>query len=220
MSIIEFFRRPPKYRYTMEEIEALENYIQEQFGPIESVFHEKKSPDIHLDIYLFKPTPEDPFMKLVTVGVGAYTMNVPQEYKGLGMDRAELVITLPENWNVKNFDERNYWPIRLLKQVGRLPILCETWIGEGHTISSETPEPFADSTKLNSCLLIDAQNNDFQQMSVLLPSGKKIRFYNILPLYQEELDYKQKYGSAALVEELSHAGVGLVIDPERVNVCK
>ena len=220
MGIFSFLRRRPKYAYTINETEALEAYIEKQYGEIETVFHELKSPDIHLDIYVIKPTEQENYYKLVTVGVGAYQMQVPQNLQGLGMDKAELVIFLPSHWNIKGIKDVDYWPIRMMKQIGRLPILCNTWIGEGHSIASEEGKPYAENTKLNSCFLLCARAEDGAAQSVLLPSGKKVRFYQIVPAYREEMDYKLENGCNALVQRMIENGVDMVIDPNRKNVCK
>lgn len=220
MGLFSFFRRRPKYLYCKDDLEALEAYIEQQYGEIETVFHELKSPDIHLDIYVVKPTEEAPYYKLISLGVGAYQMHVPQNLQSLGMDRAELVVFLPANWNIKSAKEVDYWPIRMMKQVGRLPIMCKTWIGEGHSISSEDGEPYAENTKLNSCFLLCADDNQGADQSILLPSGKKVRFYQIISVYQEEMDYKLELGVGALLQRLDENGIDMVIDPKRKNVCK
>lgn len=220
MSIFSLFRRKPKYLYSQNDALALEDYITQQYGEVETVFHELKSPDIHLDIYVIKPTQQENYYKLVTVGVGAYQMQVPQNLQGLGMDRAELVIFLPSDWNIKGIKDVDYWPIRMMKMVGRLPIVCKTWIGEGHSIASQDGNPYAENTRQNSCFLLCSMSEEGEARSLLLPSGKKVRFYEIIPTYQEEMDYKLQNGCQALVQKLYENGITKTIDPQRKNVCK
>jgi hypothetical protein len=51
-------------------------------------------------------------------------------------------------------DERVYWPIRLLKGLGRLPHEYSTFLWYGHTIpNGDPPEPYAEGTNL-CCALI------------------------------------------------------------------
>ena len=92
------------YLYTEQEIGEYECYIQENFGEYKEVLHEIISPDIHLDIILVPPTDEDPYYKLVTMGMGAYTMNVPEELKDKDLEYAEMVLYLPKSWNIKSTD--------------------------------------------------------------------------------------------------------------------
>lgn len=55
-------------------------------------------------------------------GVGAYRMSVPKEVSGYELEHTELIVYLPEDWNLSSDDEKDYWPIRLLKIIGRIPI--------------------------------------------------------------------------------------------------
>ena len=108
--------------YTEEEMEAVEGHIEQYFGKVENVFHELVSPDIHVDICIVPPTEERDYYTLVTMGMGAHRMNVPEELAEYKLERAELAIALPRNWKLKHEDlknERWYWPIRLLKTLAR-----------------------------------------------------------------------------------------------------
>ncbi len=62
-------------------------------------------------------------------------MNVPSALDEYELYYAELMIDLPPEWLVQDDDENNYWPIRWLKILARLPIDSDTWLGYGHTIA-------------------------------------------------------------------------------------
>ena len=96
------------------------------------MFHEIASPDIHVDICIVPPTEERDYYTLVTMGMGAHRMNVPEELAEYKLERAELAIALPADWKLDQEsmkDEKWYWPIRLLKSLARLPIGSDTWLG-------------------------------------------------------------------------------------------
>jgi len=102
--------------YTEKELKVIDLHINNSFGECKNVFHEIASPDIHVDICVIEPTKERNHYTLVTMGMGAHKMNIPTEFKSNKIDRAELVVTLPPDWDLTNFDEEiNYWPIRWLK---------------------------------------------------------------------------------------------------------
>ena len=65
--------------YSEEEIECIENHIEKQFGELGEVFHEIVSPDIHVDIWIINPTPKHNYYTLVTMGMGAREMDVPEK---------------------------------------------------------------------------------------------------------------------------------------------
>ena len=112
----------PTEVYTEEELDVVESHIEKHFGAYVNVFHEIVSPDIHLDICIVDPTEERNYYMLVTLGMGAHRMNVPEELAEYKLERAELMIALPPDWKIHENDEEHYWPIRLLKSLARLPI--------------------------------------------------------------------------------------------------
>ena len=200
--------------YTEEEMEAVEGHIEQYFGKVENVFHELVSPDIHVDICVVPPSEERDYCTLVTMGMGAHRMNVPEELAEYKLERAELAIALPADWKLDQEsmkDERWYWPIRLLKGLARFPIECETWLGCGHTMDNE--EPFAGNTKLCASILIEPQNAEDGSEVCVLPGGEEVNFYQVIPLYEDELNYKLEHDADALLDKM--AGISFVVNPTR-----
>ena len=200
--------------YTEEEMEAVEGHIEQYFGKFENVFHELVSPDIHVDICVVPPSEERDYCTLVTMGMGAHRMNVPEELAEYKLERAELAIALPADWKLDQEsmkDERWYWPIRLLKGLARFPIECETWLGCGHTMDNE--EPFAGNTKLCASILIEPQNAEDGSEVCVLPGGEEVNFYQVIPLYEDELNYKLEHDADALLDKM--AGISFVVNPTR-----
>ena len=200
--------------YTEEEMEAIEGHIQQYFGDFENVFHELASPDIHVDICVVQPSAERDYYTLVTMGMGAHRMNVPEELAEYKLERAELAIALPKDWKLKQEDmrdERWYWPIRLLKTLARLPIASDTWLGFGHTMDKE--EDFAKDTKLCAAILTGPQDTEDGSEVCILPSGEEVNFYQVIPLYRDELEYKLAHDADALLDKMN--GISFVVEPDR-----
>ena len=202
--------------YTEEEMEAVEGHIQQYFGKFENVFHELSSPDIHVDICVVPPSEERDYYTLVTMGMGAHRMNVPEELAEYKLERAELAIALPGNWKLKREDlknERWYWPIRLLKTLARLPIASDTWLGFGHTMDHE--EDFAKDTKLCAAILTGPQGTEEGSEVCVLPGGEEVNFYQVIPLYRDELEYKMEHDADALLDKMN--GISFVTYNTRPN---
>ena len=200
--------------YSEEEMSAVEQQIQKSFGAFERVFHELVSPDIHVDICMVPPAEERDYYTLVTMGMGAHRMNVPEELAEYKLERAELAIALPADWKLDKEsmeEERWYWPIRLLKVLARLPIANDTWLGWGHTMDNQSS--FAANTELCASLLTAPQCVDEGDGVCILPNGEEVNFYQVIPLYQEELDYKLEHGADALLEKM--ANISFVVNPKR-----
>ena len=200
--------------YSEDEMSAIEQHIKNTFGEFENVFHELVSPDIHVDICVVPPSEERDYYTLVTMGMGAHRMNVPEELAEYKLERAELAIALPGNWKLKREDlknERWYWPIRLLKTLARLPIASDTWLGFGHTMDNE--EDFAKDTKLCAAILTGPQDTEDGSEVCILPSGEEVNFYQVIPLYREELEYKMEHDADALLDKMN--GISFVVEPDR-----
>lgn len=184
---------PKPILYTEAEIFALEKHITTHFGNFANVVHEIISPDIHVDIAIIEPTNERNFYTLVTMGMGAHRMNVPQELTDYKLDRAEMVVCLPPDWKVMEEDEKWYWPLRWLKILARLPIENKTWLGFGHTVPNGAP--FADNTKLSGV----------------------VNFYQMLPLHEEEMNFKIANDFDALIDRMPE-DVSVVVNINRPSV--
>lgn len=201
--------------YEEEELDALEEHIKDYFGDFPTVFHEITSPDIHCDVYIIPPSDEKNYYTLMTVGMGAHIMDIPDDLDTSEYGRAELLICLPPNWKVGENKEEWFWPISLLKSLSRLPINCDSWLGWGHSVDNQ--QPFAENTELCGSLLIYPENVEDGAEYCVLPNGDRVNFFEVIPLYREEMNFKIDNGTTALLEQMQ--GVGHVIEINRPNCC-
>ena len=211
----------PMYLYDDKDLNEVDQFITKAFGDFDNVFHEIVSPDIHLDVCFIPPTEEEPFYKLVTMGAGAYEMSIPDNWKEYNLERAEYVIYVPKDWNLQSDDMKDYWPIRVLKEVARLPILCDTWLTFGHTVQSdEEGTPYAENTRFNSVMLDFCENHQ-GEVQLETSSGKIINFYQVIPLYPEELSYKMENNAETLIDMFDDENIDYkVVDINRTCVIK
>lgn len=203
--------------YSEDEIDIIEKHIEHYYGNFEFVFHEKVSPDIHVDICLIPPSEECNWYTLVTMGMGAHLMNVPNQLEEEQLERAELVICLPEYWKLDKEhlkDEKWYWPIRLLKELARFPGENNTWLGWGHTVSYDGPLSY--TTELCASILINPPCGNVGGNTCTLPDGEEVNFYQVIPLYGDELEYKLKNGTQKLLDKMNDNI--LLVNPHRLNV--
>ena len=203
--------------YTEDELDIVEKHIGKYFGEFDNVFHEIVSPDIHVDICVIPPREKRNCYTLVSMGMGAHRMNVPEELAKYKLERAELAIALSPDWKLDKEslqDEKWYWPIRLLKSTARLPIQCDTWLGWGHTVGLGEGETYAENTELCGCILIDPPVSETDGTICVLPTGENVIFYQVIPLYKDEIEYKNKHGADALFHKWS-GKVSYVVDPCR-----
>ena len=200
--------------YTTEEFDAVSEHISRHFGAFDSVMHELISPDIHVDVCIIDPTEERNYYTLVTLGAGAHRMTLPEEVDGQQWGRAEFMICLPPDWDIQSPDENWYWPIRCLKSTARLAGNEDSWLGPWHTVSNAKGQ-YADNTDFAGLILLWPQDASEEANTCVLPGGDEVNFYQIFPLYEEEIQYKLEYGSEALIENM--ADVDHVVDIHRPN---
>ncbi len=180
------------------------------------------SDTIHLDVLYIKPSENRDYHSFVTLGMSNIAMN---PIEGAEDDKySELMICLPKDWKVSDEDFKNeeyYWPIRWLKILARLPHENNSWLSFGHTIPNGDPAmPFSEETKLSSMLLLPPVGIDNEFWNLEISDSKNVKFYNLVPLYQEELSYKLKNGVDSLFDKFEEINLGLVLDINRKNSCK
>ena len=218
-----WFKKKLPELYTEDEMNAVESHISSHFGEYKSVLHEIVSPDIHVDICMIEPTAERNYHTLVTMGMGAHRMKVPKDLRKSKVDRAEVLITLPPDWKLpigdlevsgEGGDEKWYWPLRWLKILARLPGEQDTWLGYGHTVPSG--EPFAENTDLCGVLITMPYYFGNEAAVCTFPDGTEINFYQVVPLYDNEMNFKIENGAEAL-EDLFPDDFDMVVDVDRKN---
>lgn len=204
--------------YGEEDWKAVDAHIERYFGKSENVFHELVSPDIHVDIYIIPPTAERNYYTLATHGMGAHRMNVPAGLADRKLERAELIVCLPPDWKIGQEEEEWYWPIRWLKIMARLPINEDSWLGWGHTVANPDDAPFAGNTGLCGVMLMAPGAFGEESFCCPLPDGDEVNFYQLLPLYFEEMQFKLAHDAGALLERFPEQLLE-VVDINRPNVC-
>ena len=173
-----------QYQYTKKEERKVMRYIERQFGKYERILSSEKDRfGVQLGIIVFPPTDEQPFYKLVTKGAGAIRMD--RAPKG-NPKRAEYVIFLPPEWDMKFEEESSYWPLDALYNVLEIPLAEGGWLASGARV--EWGRPLAENVGFDSFLLtaaIGRENQPVQPLRLKL-FGDKLYFYHLFPLYPEE----------------------------------
>lgn len=202
-------------------LEPVQDHVERHLGEVHMVFHELVSPYVHLDVLELAPTDERPHWTLITCGMSARPMEAAPEDAPRHL---ELMLSLPPDWKLSTEDfedERWYWPVRLLKMLGRLPHEYSTWLGIGHTIpNDDPPEPYAPGTELCGAIILPPLlvPDDFAVLE--RPGEDAIHFLAAVPLYGHEMDFKLQHGTDALIEAWHREGVEVseLVDPQRASL--
>ena len=204
-----------------EHIDSVTEHIERHIGEVTMVFHELVSDLVHIDVHHVPPEPGRDFHTLITTGMSKKPMTVPEGAEEFRF--AELVLCLPADWKLtrEDFaDEANYWPIRLLKTLARLPHEYDTWLGPGHSIPNggEQPEPYAKSTRFCCAMIVPAIRFGKDFLRLETADERTINFYSVWPLLADETEFKLKQGYDELLDRLLSRDVTDVIDVQRQSV--
>lgn len=203
---------------------AIEDHLTARLGEVETVLHEKVSPDIHVDIIPIPPTTARDSWILATAGMSYRDMAVPPSIPNADFwKRAELSIQLPGNWfgetgldpaNLE--DEALYAPIRLLKQLARYPHSNATAFAPTHTINLR--EPIAPSSEMSAVVFYWPHFLEEGEDIVKVPDNPDVNLYAVYPIYEAERAFAVENGSEALLKLLSEAGAMDTLDFARPPV--
>jgi hypothetical protein len=202
--------------------ERLSKHLASVFDGKSFVWHEIISDRVHIDVHVVAPSEQHPYWVLMTSGMSARPMNVPA-----GMpDReeflhAELALALPADWPMgqEAFEDiRNFWPIKLLKQLARLPHDLDTWLGWGHSIPNGDPAtPYAPGTQLSGAIIIPPIGLGMDLFVV--PGSPLVHIFQVLPVTSSEMALKLRVGLDDMLEHLEETlpDVYGPIDPSRAS---
>lgn len=185
--------------------ECLVAHLERHVGGEPLVFHEIVSDRIHVDVHAVPPHDGHPYWVLMTSGMSALPMTVPDEVDNRAdLLHAELYMLLPTSWTMDQAsfkDERNYWPIRLLKGLARLPHDYATWLGHGHSIPNGDPaKPYARGTKLSGALIVSSRG--LGREFGVVPGSPSICVYQVVPVTTAEMNLKLRIGIEETLAQL------------------
>lgn len=199
---------------------AISKHLVRHLGPLRSILPDKTPNFVRLDIVTLDPLPHRPVRTFVTSGMRALPMRPLR--KEDGPPYAELMIALPARLPADpSYDERLYWPVRMLEALARLPSDHNTWLEPGHTVTNGNPaQSYSTSVGFTAAVILAADDLP-QAFSPVYLDGKEVSFFYAYPLYPEELEYKLTHGLDALLDRLATIGVGVTppIKEGRPNSC-
>ncbi|MDR2771418.1 MAG: suppressor of fused domain protein [Clostridiales Family XIII bacterium] len=188
---------PPRHCYSQKEEALLLAHIQSRFGAPKRILTEAYPQDIRADAVVIAPSPERPWYALITVGMGAFVMDVPPDLIDCELERAELMFCLPPNWHVGSLREEWRWPLYWLRALAHIPAGKETWLGWGHVVPIE--DSVSKRSKFSGMLLIDPAAYDREASFCEMPDGSIVNFYQVLPLFEDEVAYRRTMGTDVLL---------------------
>jgi len=206
-------------------VDGVHDHIDRCLADNWTVFHERESDLVHVDVHVVPPGGDRDWFTLVTSGMAERPMTVPEGLEDHAY--AELVLALPSDWpllgheSLESLDDADtFWPLWLLKDLARFPHVYDTYLGYGHTVGNGNPPQAYAGTEFFGSLVAGACLTPEEFDELALPDGRTIRFYAVYPMHQNEIDFKLEHGTDPLVDRLVEAGVTELVDVSRASVVR
>jgi hypothetical protein len=166
------------------------------------------------ELLLFK-SKEIPLTTIVmTNGLADFPMNVHEKHK----DEAhkELYFMLPSYWEVENLDNPKFnwvyhWLVRLKKYV----VSTNTWFGNGHTMPCGKEMKSLSESMLQNHFILSHPISLQIDLAPIPLKDKEIGFLAVIPIFSDEMDYKQGKGTVKFFNKLQGAGITEKLDDFR-----
>lgn len=203
-----------------DSVDILNDHLASFFGP-DGVFvmHEKVSRTVHSDIYLIPADENRPFTLLLTGGMSALPMNVPDDYECPRFIEAMMI--MPPDWDFENpSDVANpkNWPFSFLRELTKFPHEHNTWFGCGHTYSFDDNRELGLAIGFNA-VLFQCSCGFPAEFTHIVDNDRVIEILTLIPIYNEELEYKNEHGSLMLLEKFREFHIGPMVRMGRPNTC-
>lgn len=172
-----------------------------------------------VEILLISLKQPSPVQVLMTKGLSNYKMPVHPMYEG--REYNELFFCLPRYWDISESDNPNrQWPVEWLEKLVNHVLDKNLWYGPGHTIQCYPDyAPLSFTMKQNHLMLIDPLFLQ-EEMKPLEVDGKRIYFLAGLPIFGDEMDYKQGKGTQKLLDKFRNKNINEKLDDFRETVLK
>lgn len=156
---------------------------------------------------------------LMTQGLSDYRMPVLEKFAG--KEHNELYFCLPSYWDLEDHSnpEMN-WVFDVLFRLQKHALDKQTWFGTGHTIPFANPlSPISAKMKQMYFFLNDPVFLA-EQLKPISMGEKTVHFLGVIPIFEDELDYKIGKGTYKFQKKLAHQDVTELLDNYRSTVLK
>ena len=173
---------------------------------------ENEVPLLILDLEL-----KSPVTVIVTNGLRTYKMPVDEKWKG--REYNELYFCLPSYWEWEDTDNTSMnWVFYWIQRLSKFVVENKTWFGHGHTMPcGKDLNPLSPTMKQNHFIMVDPILLK-EKLQPLHVGEKQIHFLGIIPIFGDEMDYKQGKGTYKLLKKFHAKGINEKLDDFRETV--
>ena len=181
---------------------------------IECPTTEGEMPLLLLDLEL-----KSPVTVLITNGLSKYRMNIPEGTSENEFN--ELYFCLPSYWQWDELDNpRMNWIFSWIQRLSKYVQEKNSWFGHGHTMPCGKDMVSLSETMLQNHFFLSNPILLHEELTPFQEDEKIINFLAIIPIFGDEMDYKQGKGTFKFAQKLNSHGITEKLDDYRGNFLK
>lgn len=167
----------------------------------------------------FHPNQASTSKVLMTIGLSDFKM--PVHEKHIGEEHNELYFLLPNYWDIEAVENPKFnWVFSWLQRLKKFAVEKEAWYGHGHTFPcGREMNPLSESMRQNHFILTRPIELD-EDLAEIVLEDRSIGFLGVIPIFEDEMDFKQGRGTVQLFEKLRTFNVTEKLDDFRNTVLK
>lgn len=167
----------------------------------------------------FHPNQANTSKVLMTIGLSDFKM--PVHEKHIGEELNELYFLLPNYWDIEAVENPKFnWVFSWLQRLKKFAVEKEAWYGHGHTFPcGREMNPLSESMRQNHFILTRPIELD-EDLAEIFLGDRSIGFLGVIPIFEDEMDFKQGRGTVQLFEKLRTFNVTEKLDDFRNTVLK
>lgn len=156
---------------------------------------------------------------VITDGLYLYEQPVPDKFSTL--KNIELYFCLPSYWDLDDIENPAMnWIKPWIQKLARHLIEKQTWYGVGHTFPNGNPVRAISPTMKQKYFLLNKPTFLSNELTPLEVGGKTIEFLAIVPIFEDELDYKMGKGTYKLQKKFVDKNITELLDDYRMSTLK
>lgn len=160
-----------------------------------------------------------PVTVIMTNGLSNYRMPVPE--KLAGREYNELYFCLPSYWEWEDLENpRMNWIFPWIQRLAAYVQRQQSWFGHGHTMPCGKEMAALSETMLQNHFFLSDPILLQEELSPVELPDKTVHFLSIIPIFSDEMDYKQGQGTLKLFQKLQQHGITEMLDDYRRTVLK
>lgn len=178
-----------------------------------------KQKESDIDLLLISTEKRSHIQVLITDGLSDYEQPVPDKYSTL--KHIELYFCLPSYWDLNDIDNPTMnWVQPWIQKLARHLLENKTWYGVGHTFPNGNPVEAISPTMKQKYFLLNKPTYLSEELIPLVVNGKTIEFLGVVPIFEDELDYKMGKGTYKLQKKFLDKNITELLDDYRMSTLK